>query len=152
GASSVTLGAAAAASKIAAVTPGNGTTSITDSNSGTLNVNASALGAGSSLTLAGSESFAVTGLQRNLTATNVTGALNVTTAATSALSIATGGGADTINASAMTKGQTLTLTGSHAASVTEGGNLSAGSYTGNLSVTATGTAPHTIATGSGNDS
>jgi hypothetical protein len=149
GASAVTLGASAAAAGIANVTIGNGATSITDNNTGTLNVNAGALAAAALLTLSGSEKFAVTGLQGNLAATNVTGALNVTTAAASALSIATGGGTDTITASAMTQGETLALTGSHAATVAVGGNLAAGAYTGKLTVTASGTAPHAITTGTG---
>jgi hypothetical protein len=85
----------------------------------------------------------------DLAATSVTGALDVTTVATSALSIATGGGSDTINASAMTQGETLTLTGSHAATITVGGNLAAGAYTGKLTVTVSGTAAHSITTGSG---
>ena len=93
----------------------------------------------------------MTGLEANLAATNETGALNVTTVATAALTIATGGGSDTINASAMTQGEMLTLTGSHAATVTVGGNLAAGAYTGKLTVTALGTAPHTITTGGGQD-
>jgi hypothetical protein len=152
GASTVTLGTNAAAAGIGAVTTGAGATSITDGNAGTLNVNVSARAVGAALTLSGSEGFTVAGLVGNVTATNVTGALNVTTLATSALSIATGGGSDTINASAMTQGETLTLTGNHAAAVTAGGNLSAGSYTGNVTVTAAGTAAHTITTGSGNDS
>jgi hypothetical protein len=152
GASSVTLGTSAAAAGIANVTTGNAATSITDSNTGTLNVNAGALAAGTLLTLSGSEKFTVTGLQGNLAATNETGTLNVTTAAASALSIATGGGADTITASAMTQGATLTLTGSHAATVAVGGNLAASAYTGKLTVTASGTASQAITTGSGADS
>ena len=152
GASAVTLGARAAAVGVANVSTGNGATSITDSNTGTLNVNAGALAAAALLTLSGSEKFAVTGLQGNLVATNETGALNVTTAAALALSIATGGGTDTINASAMTQGETLTLTGSHAATVTVGGNLVAGAYTGKLTVTASGTAPQAITTGTAADS
>jgi hypothetical protein len=152
GASSVTLGASAAAAGIADVATGNGATSITDSNTGTLNVNAGALAAAALLTLSGSEKFTVTGLQGNLAATNVTAALNVTTAAASALSIATGGGTDTITASAMTQGETLALTGSHAATVTVGGNLAASAYTGKLTVTVSGTAPQAITTGSGADS
>jgi Ca2+-binding RTX toxin-like protein len=50
----------------------------------------------------------------------------------------------------MTSGETLTLTGSRAATVTVGGNLSAGSDTGALTVTATGSG--TIQTGNGADS
>jgi hypothetical protein len=152
GASSVTLGTNAASASIANITIGNGATNIADSNTGTLNVNAGALATGTLLTLSGSEKFAVTGLQGNLAATNVTGTLNVTTAAASALSIATGGGADTITASAMTQGETLTLTGSHAATVAVGGNLAASAYTGKLTVTASGTASQAITTGSGADS
>src|SRR4029077_6983348 len=152
GASAVTLGAIGAAAGIANVTIGNGATSITDNNTGTLNVNAGALAAAALLTLSGSEKFAVTGLQGHLAATDVTGTLNVTAAAASALSIATGGGTDTITASAMTQGETLALTGSHAATVAVGGNLAAGAYTGKLTVTASGTAPHAITTGTGADS
>ena len=52
----------------------------------------------------------------------------------------------------MTQGETLALTGSHAATVAVGGNLAAGAYTGKLTVTASGTAPHAITTGTGADS
>jgi hypothetical protein len=55
GGSTVTLGADAAAAKIANVTTGNGATSIADSNTGTLTVGAAALAAGAVLTLSGSE-------------------------------------------------------------------------------------------------
>jgi hypothetical protein len=151
GASSVTLGVNAAAAGIATVVAGNGATSIADSNMGSLTVNAGAIPAGTSLSLSGSESFTVTGLKGNLTATAVTGSLNVTTVATPALTIATGAGSDTINASALTQGQTMTLTGNHAATVTVGGNLIASGYSGDLSVTASGTGKHTISTGSGKD-
>ena len=154
GASAVTLGASAAAAGIANVTIGNGATSITDNNTGTLNVNAGALAAAALLTLSGSEKFAVTGLQGNLAATNVTGALNVTTAAASALSIATGGGTDTITASAMTQGETLTL--ALPAAMTPPPSPSAaifvaGAYTGKLTVTPSGTAPQAITTGTAAD-
>jgi Ca2+-binding RTX toxin-like protein len=54
----------------------------------------------------------------------------------------------------MTQGETLTLTGSHAATVAVGGNLAASAYTGKLTVTASasGTASQAITTGSGADS
>ena len=65
GASSVTLGSNAAATGIGTITVGNGSTSITDSNSGTLTINATALGAGNTLTLAGSSADTVTGLAGN---------------------------------------------------------------------------------------
>jgi hypothetical protein len=139
-------------SAAAAVTTGSNAITIADTSTGALTVDATALAAGKTLTLSGSAAETVTHLIGNVAATNVTGTLNVTTGATSALSIATGGGPDTINAAAMTQGETLTLTGGHAASVTVGGNLSAGSYTGNLTVTASGTAAHTITSGRGNDS
>ena len=93
----------------------------------------------------------MTGLQSNLTASNVRGSLNVTTGAVPALSIATGSGANTINAGAFTQGEALTLIGSSSASVTVGGNLSASVYSGKLSVTASGSPPHSITTGSGKD-
>jgi hypothetical protein len=52
----------------------------------------------------------------------------------------------------MTSGQTLTLTGSRAATLSVGGVLDAHSDTGALTVTATGTSGHSITTGSGKDS
>ena len=82
-----------------------------------MTVNATALADNMALTLAGSAAT-VTGLQGDLTATGVSGALNVTTVAVaSGLSIATGSGSNTITATALTAGQTLTLTGSSAATV-----------------------------------
>jgi cysteinyl-tRNA synthetase, unknown class len=157
GASTVTLGANASDAKITTVIAGNGDASITDSNSGTLTVNAAAMASTATLTLSsgsGTESFNVTGLDGFLTATNVEGALSVTTAAVSNLAIATAGGSaatNTLNASAMTLGQTLTLTGNRAATAAVGGNLSASAYTGALTVMATGTAAQTITTGGGAD-
>ena len=128
GANTITLGADAAAAGIVNVITGAGATSITDSNGVTLNVNATALADNVALTLAGSAAETVTGLQGDLTATGVSGALNVTTVAVaSGLSIATGSGSNTITATALTAGQTLTLTGSSAATVTlnAGGHRSA---------------------------
>ena len=154
GANTITLGADAAAAGIVNVITGIGTTSITDSNGVTLNVNATALADNVALTLAGSAAETVTGLQGDLTATGVSGALNVTTVAVaSGLSIATGSGSNTITATALTAGQTLTLTGSSAATVTlnagaSSGNLAAGTYTGNLTVTG-GTGANTITVGNG---
>ena len=128
---------------------GNVTTSVTDTNPGTLVVSAPALGAGNTLTLAGTTAETVTGLAGNLVASGESGALNVTTKTTS-LSIATGTGATTINAGALAAGKTLTLTGADAATVTGlGGNLTARLETGTLAVTTTG-ATQTVTTGSGN--
>ncbi|HTR00080.1 MAG TPA: hypothetical protein VMH83_08815, partial [Candidatus Acidoferrum sp.] len=80
GASTITLGADAVTAGIVNVLVGNGATSITDS-SGTLNVNATALADNTALSLSGSAGFTVTGLQGDLTASGVSGALNVTAAA-----------------------------------------------------------------------
>ncbi len=89
---------------------------------------------------AGAEGFAVTGLQGNLTAADVSGDLTVATVATPTLSIATGGGANMIDASTMTQGETLTLTGDQAATVTVGGDLAAGLGAGTINVSG-----HTVA-------
>ena len=154
GANTITLGADAAAAGIMNVITGVGATSITDFNGAPLNVNATALADNVALTLAGSAAETVTGLQGDLTATGVGGALNVTTVAVaSGLSIATGSGSNTITATALTAGQTLTLTGSSAATVAlnagaSSGNLAAGTYTGNLAVTG-GTGANTITVGNG---
>ena len=154
GASAVTFGADAVTAGIVNVLAGSGATSITDSNSGVLNVNATALADNTALSLSGAAGFTVTGLQGDLTATGVSGALNVTTVAVaSGLSIATGSGSNTITATALTTGQTLTLTGSSAATVTlnagaSSGNLAAGTDTGNLTV-AGGTGANTITVGNG---
>ena len=119
GANSVTFGADAATAGIVNVVTGNGATSITNSNSVPLNVNATSLADNTGLNLSGSAGFTVTGLQGDLTATGVSGALNVTTVAVaSGLSIATGSGSNTITATALSSGQALTLTGSSAATVT----------------------------------
>ena len=157
GASAVTLGTDATTAGIVNVITGNGATNITDSNGGSLNVNATALADNIALGLSGVAGFTVTGLQGDLTATGVSGALNVTTVAVaSGLSIATGSGSNTITAAALTTGQTLTLTGNSAASVTlnagaSSGNLAAGTDTGNLTVTG-GTGANTITVGNGTNS
>jgi hypothetical protein len=132
---------------------GAGQINVTDAAAGTLNVDATARSSGGALTLssgAGTEGFRVAGLATNLTATAVKGALTVTTAAGS-VSIATGSGADKITAG-IGGGNVLTLTGSHAATVSGlTGNLSAGAYSGALTITATGSGPQTIVAGSGAD-
>ena len=117
-----------------------------------ISVTATALADNTALTLSGTAAETMTGLQGDLTATGVSGALNVTTVAVaSGLSIATGSGSNTITATALTVGQALTLTGSSAATVTlNAGNLAAGTDTGNLTVTG-GAGANTITTGSGAD-
>ncbi len=78
----------------------------------------------------------VTGLIANLDATALSGALDVTTGTVAGLSIATGSGANTINAQALTNDQVLTLTGNDAATVTlTAGDLSAPLDSGVLTVT-----------------
>jgi hypothetical protein len=134
------------------VKTGSGAISIADSAAGGgVTVDATALRSGT-LTLSGSAAETVNNLVGNIAATALSGTLNVTTDATTALSIATGSGAATINASAMTSGQTLTLTGSRAATVSVGGNLNASADSGAITVLTTGSAGHRILTGSGKDS
>jgi hypothetical protein len=130
------------------VTTGIHATSITDNGGGSMTVNnASGFSASYALTLSGSAAETVINLSDSLVATGLTGALNVTTK-TTALSIATGAGPNTINAGAMTGA--LTLTGSTAATVSAlGGNLNATGDSGALTVTTTGAA-QAVTTGSGN--
>ena len=151
GANSVALGAEATAAGIQDVVTGAGATSIVDTSTRKLTVNAAALPAGGMLTLAGGARFGVAGLQGNLNATSVSGDVFVTTAAAGGLSIATGGGDNVVDASAMKAGETLTLTGNASAAVMVGGNLSANNYGGDLFVTDTGQGEQTIATGKGWD-
>jgi hypothetical protein len=154
GANTITLGADALAAKVNSVNVGSGGGSIADTNAGTLAVDASALTSGATLALSsgpGAGGFSVTGLAGVLDASAVQNALTVTTAATSAATVTTGSGSNTIAAGAIASGGTLTLIGSGAATVDIGGNLSAGAYTGALAVTATGASAQTIVTGSGSD-
>jgi hypothetical protein len=148
------------------ITTGSGTTSITDTHSGaTVDVHASALTNNTTLTLTGAADEVVTGLIGDLNASSDTGTLTVTTGSNSvdhAVSITTGSGnasitagglgdTVTIDASAMSSGHTLTLSGSDVANVTLGsGGLSASSYTGNMTVSA-GMGAKTITLGSGTD-
>lgn len=134
------------------ITTGSAATSITANGaSDVISTNAAALADNNALTLIGSAAATVTGLVGNVLASGLTGALNVTTGAVAELSIATGSGSNTINASALLDNQVLTLTGSTAATVTLlNGDLAASAYTGNIVVTAT-TGSHAITTGSGND-
>jgi Ca2+-binding RTX toxin-like protein len=162
GASSITLGTNASAAGIKTVVTGNGATSITDSNSGTLTVNATALGAGNTLTLAGTTTMTVTGLTGNLNATGDSGALTVSANGTTPQTVATGsgamsiansatGGSVTVNAVALLGTSKLTLSGSSAKTVNNlAGNLVA-TGAGAIAVTATGKGPQTIETGGGND-
>jgi VCBS repeat-containing protein len=135
------------------IVTGSATTSITDNSTGdTVSVNATALADNILLTTSGAANFTVTGLRGDLDATGVGGALNVTTVAVGGLSIATAGPtSSTIDATALTAGQTLTLTGSggNGNFVTlNAGSLNASGSSRNLSVTG-GTGANTITAGSG---
>ena len=167
GKNTVTLGAKASAAGIATVVTGSGATSITDS-VGSMSVNAAALANNTVLTLAGSAAEAVTGLIGDIAAGSLTGTLSVTTvnnAADNGILITTGSAATsisgvgandviTINAAALGIGKTMTFAGFSAATISSlgSGNLSAGTAANNLTVTAGGSAAHTITTGAGNDS
>ena len=121
-----------------AITTGSSTTSITGTaGNDTVTVNATTLNDGTTLTLIGPADFTVTGLQGDLVASGVTGALNVTTVdVATGLSITTGGGGgNTINATALTDSHALTLIGSDGATVSlTSGDLLAGTYSGTLTV------------------
>lgn len=134
------------------ITTGMAATSITANGADDqILTNAAVLADNVTLTLIGSAAETVTGLIGDVVASNLTGSLNITTGAVAGLSIATGSGPNTINASALADNQLLTLTGSTAATVTlPNGDLAASAYTGNITVTAT-TGSHSITTGSGND-
>ncbi len=135
-----------------AITTGTGATTISGTTAGdTVTVAAALLPDNTLLTVDGASNFVVSGLQGDLDASAVMGSLDVTTADVSGLSIATGGGTNTIDATALAAGNTLTLTGSDSVEVTlDAGNLSADTYTGNVIVTG-GIAANTIETGSGAD-
>ena len=158
GASTVTLGANAASAGITSVSSGAGATNITNSNGVTLNVNAAALAQNTALTLSGTSAQVVTNLVGDISASALTGTLNVTAfdALDNGISIATGSGATTIaangvndtitvNATTLVNNMALTLSGS-AAEVVTGlvGNIAASGLTGTLNVT---TADNTVDNG-----
>lgn len=91
------------------------------------------------LNLAGSAAHTVTNVTNPVTATGVTGALNVTTGATS-VAIALGTGTNTVDANALTAGQTVSVTGADtSATVTsENGNIDASGVTDTDTDTTTG--------------
>ena len=142
------------------ITTGNHTTTtsgelVSGGTVDTIVVDASALADGQLLTLSGLADFNVTGLIANLQASTLEGDLDVTTGTVAGLSIATGNGGNTINASALTDNQLLTLTGNDDASVTlNAGDLSAPTFDGVLTVTVTGgvASSNTITTGNNNAS
>jgi Ca2+-binding RTX toxin-like protein len=108
---------------------------------------------GNTLTISGEGNFTVNNLTADLTS-SATGNIDITLSSVADTSIALGTNETaiaTLNASALTDGQVLTLTGSRSASVSiANGDLAAASYVGNLTVTA-GDGTNVIDTGSGND-
>jgi hypothetical protein len=128
------------------VTTGAGATTINDTSTGTLTVNAAKLlPAGGILTLSGAGTATVTNLTANLDATGDSGTITVTASGTGQtvttgsgnISIADSKGALTVNAAALSVGNTLTLTGSAAKTVN--------GLQGNL--VATGAAPISVTAG-----
>jgi hypothetical protein len=115
-------------------------------------INAAALADGALLTLSGTSDLTVTNLKGDLTATNLSGDLDVTTSDVADLSIKTGSGANTIDATALASGHVLNLKGDDDASVSlTDGDLDAHTDTGALTVevVTNGTAStNTITTGS----
>jgi hypothetical protein len=141
------------------VTTGSGATTINDTSTGNLKVTATALAAASTLTLTGAGAATVTGLKGNLDATGDSGTISVTATGTGQtvntgsgnMTIADSTSALTVNASALSAGSTLTLSGSTAKTVSSlQGNL-ATSGAGPINVTATGSGPQSITTSTGAD-
>ncbi len=118
------------------ITTGSAATSITANGaSDVISTDATALADDTTLTLIGSAAETVTSLIGDVVASNLTGALNITTGTVAGLSIATGSGANTINAGALTNAQLLILTGSTATVTGLVGDVVASNLTGALSVT-----------------
>ena len=155
GAGSVVLGPNASAAGIKTIdllAGAAGTTSIADSNAGTISVNAAGLSAGDSLDLSGSAPEQVSNLGVNLAAGGLSGSLLVLSTATASLSIATGSGPTTIDPD-LVGGQTLTLTGGGSVSVIGlAGDLNAAGETGSVTLSTKGSAPQTVTTGTGTTS
>jgi len=100
-----------------------------------ITVHASALADGKALTLAGPADFTVDHLAGDLDAKGVTGSLDVSTVDVADLSIRTGSGTNTIDATALTSGHVLNLSGDYAASVSlKDGDLDATADIGSLTV------------------
>jgi Ca2+-binding RTX toxin-like protein len=138
------------ADNAATISTGSGTTSVAgSSNSDTLTINASSLAQNTTLTASGSANQVMTNLVGDISATNLSGTLNVTTgdAADNGISLATGSGATTINASgsgdtvntnavALAQDTSLTLTGTAKQTVTNlVGDVAATNSSGTLTLT-----------------
>src|SRR5262249_11452578 len=151
GASSVSLGAAAAMAGIKTVIVGSGAAAITDGAAAGLTVNATALANNANLSLSGSAPMTVNGLIGDIIATGLNGSLSVAAAqnnidhgiaitlGSAAASISDNFGTDTmtVNASALANNKVLSLSGS-ATTVVSGliGDISAASLSGSLTVNA----------------
>jgi uncharacterized repeat protein (TIGR03803 family) len=132
GASSVALATNAGNNGLGTVIVGSGNTSIADSNSGKLAVNATALGPSASLTLAGSTADTVT-----------TGSGNIAIIDNASALLA-------VNANAMLAANMVTLTGTGPAAVSNlKGALNASGDSGAINMTAKGTTQQSVNTGSG---
>ncbi len=163
----VTLTYKDVADNAATISTGSGSTSVGgSSNSDTLSINASGLAQNTTLTQSGSANQLVTNLVGDISATNLSGTLNVTTgdAADNGISIATGSGAATItasgtgdtvttNAAALAQDTTLTLAGTANQTVTNlVGDVAAANSSGTLRITTSDAGDNgiNIATGSNN--
>jgi hypothetical protein len=155
------------ADNAATISTGSGATSVAGSSStDTLIVNASALAQNITLTASGSANQVVTNLVGDISATSLSGTLNVTTgdASDNGISIATGSGATTINASgsgdtvntnaaALAQDTRLSLSGTANQTVTNlVGDVAAANSSGTLRITSAdaGNNGISIATGSNN--
>src|SRR5262249_34088140 len=123
------------------ITTGSNDTSITagallpNGTADDIAVHAAQLADGKTLTLAGPADFTVHHPAADLDATGLSGDLKVTTANVAGLSITTGSGANTIDATALAAGYILDLLGDDDASVSlTNGNLDAHTDTGVLTV------------------
>ena len=114
------------------IVTGSAATTVTGTSPGdVITIDAALLADDTLLTLSGPADFTVAGLQGNLDAGAVSGTLNVTAVDVAGLTIATGIGTNIIDASALSDGHSLTLTGSHAATVSlTAGDLDANGYSG----------------------
>ena len=128
---------------------------------GSNTINAGGMTSGVTLTLTGAAAATVSALGGNLTASLDSGALTATTTG-GAATVTTGSGATsitdqstgalTINATALTATNTLTLSGAGAATVTGlKGGLNAANDSGAINATFAAAGPRTIQTGSGAD-
>jgi Ca2+-binding RTX toxin-like protein len=155
GANTITLGANSNTAGVVTVDTGVGVTSVTATVAAAITV-ASDVADDTALSLDGDDvNYTVTGLLGDLTVSDThTGNVAVTTGAVATITVALGSnttGTKAVTANALTDTQVLTLTGADAANVNlVAGDLSAGTYTGNLTVVAT-SGTNVITTNSGAD-